>query len=225
MRKFFGIVFISIIFFACLYAGIYLAENTAPTPKSNTNFVNFESANQNNILLIVVDQLDQSPTNFISAWTIVFYYHNPDGLIILPLSLQGNENNTQISEIFHLDNKKFITKQSINAFQQEFDMNWDGIILVDFYAIQTILPWISSQSINFSIEEIMTMTANTDSLSSLIEPICDSISQNLAPLELLNFESIFNSHLLSNLSEEKLKSIWTKFSTENLMDCEWLLPN
>ena len=224
MRKFFGIVFISIIFFACLYAGIYLAENTAPTPKSNTNFVNFESANQYNILLIVVDQLDQSPTNFISAWTIVFYYHYPDGMIFLPLSLQENDNYTHVSEIFHLDNKRFITKQSINAFQQEFDMNWDGIILVDFYAIQTILPWISSQSINYSIEEFMAMTANTESLPSIIEPICGSISQNLAPLENLDFESLLNSHLLSNLSDEKLKSIWTKFSSDNQMDCEWILP-
>ena len=224
MRKFFGIVFISIIFFACLYAGIYLAENTAPAPKSNTNFVNFESANQNNILLIVVDQLDQSPSNIISAWTIVFYYHKPDGIIILPLSLQEDENYTSVSEIFHLDNKRFITKQSINAFQQEFDMNWDGIILIDFYAIQTILPWVSSQSINYSIEEFMTMTANAESFPSIIEPVCDSISKNLASLENLDFESLFNFHLLSNLSDEKLKSIWTKFSSDNRIECEWISP-
>jgi len=224
MRKFFGIVFISIIFFACLFAGIYLAENTAPTPKSNTSFINFESSNQNNILLIIVDQLDKSPTNIISAWSIIFYYHNPDGMIILPLSLQGNENSTKISDIFHLDNKKFITKQSINTFQQEFDMNWDGIILVDMYSIQTILPWISSQSINFSIEEFMTMTDSTENLESIINPICDSITQNLSVLDDLDFESLFDIHLRSNLSAEKLKLIWTKFSSDHPMKCEWISP-
>lgn len=225
MRKFFAIVFISVIFFACLYAGIYLAETTAPVAQPKSNQVNFESANQLNVLLIVTDQVDQSPTNFISAWTIIFYYHKPSGIIILPLSLRDNENYNRVTELFHLDNKRFITKQSLNSFQQEFDMKWDGTIMVDLVAIQSIFPWISSQTVNPTIEEFLMKTTSSGSVSEIIDPVCNSLSQYVNPVENLNWESIYNTHLLSNLPEEKLKSIWTNFSEQENIECDWAVPD
>jgi len=223
MRKFFGILLISIVFFACLFAGIYLAENTAPSQNTNTNLVNFDSSNQINLLILVVDQLDQSPTNFISAWTVIFYFHQPNGMMILPINLQGDEKNQKLAEAFHLDNKRFVTKQTINTFQDTFDMKWDGVIMLDLMSIQTILPWVSSQTLNISMEEFLQNSANSENVKKILEPLCSSTTQNLNPIENLNWEAIYPSHLLSNLSQEKLISIWTDLSSEKSIKCDWYL--
>ncbi|PKN84356.1 MAG: hypothetical protein CVU46_14380 [Chloroflexi bacterium HGW-Chloroflexi-8] len=223
MRKFFGILFISIVFFACLFAGIYLAENTVPSQNSNTNLVNFDSSNQINLLILVVDQLNQSPTNYVSAWTVIFYYHLPNGMIILPINLQGDENSQKLTDAFHLDNKRFVTKQTINTFQETFDMKWDGIIMLDLMAAQTILPWVSSQTLNLSIEEFMQSTNNSENVTQILEPLCSSITQNQNSIENLDWDSIYPSHLLSNLSQEKLVSIWTNLLNENSINCDWHL--
>jgi hypothetical protein len=223
MRKFFGIALIVIIFFACLFAGINLAENVAPAQDPNSNLVNYGSANQINLLVLVMDQLDQSPSNFISAWTVIFYYQQPNGLMILPISLPGDENHEVLLDSFHLGNNKFITQQTLSAFQKNLEMKWDGVVMLDLKALQELTYWVSTQSLNLSMEETVADSTEAENLNLLLDPLCTSISQNLNSLENLNWETLYSVHLLSNLPEEKLKSIWTNLSSDNLINCEWVL--
>jgi hypothetical protein len=102
-------------------------------------------------------------------------------------------------------------------------MKWDGIIMLDLMAAQTILPWVSSQTLNLSIEEFMQSTNNSENVTQILEPLCSSITQNQNSIENLDWDSIYPSHLLSNLSQEKLVSIWTNLLNENSINCDWHL--
>lgn len=226
MRKFFGVLIIVITFFACLLAAIYMAEYVAPATITNSQNANFESVNQVNLLVIVVDQLQNPNPTFLSAWSVIIYHGSENGLIIIPLSLRYSENFDELSQKFHLTKQHTLTANSLNNFQKSLETQWDGQIVLDTEGLTALLKITTNQQIVLTEEEWVTTNANSDSLGSLLDAICTSIRSNpISNSEMFTAEIDNTNHLASPYSNETLAELWAKFSEEIYPHCEWHFVN
>lgn len=225
MRKFFGIVIISITFFACLFAAIFLAENVSPATNTRANS-RIVTANQYNLLVLVVDKLDKTVPDLISAWSVILYFGNEQGLIIIPLTLPDSGNFNALNEQFRMDKAKHISNTATQFFQKTFEMKWDGTVLIDYEGLTDLLNWVSFSQHNYSVEELQEIIYMTDRVQSFLPKLCTAIMSN-KPSDpgLLPMETLAPDHISSAISFENLRDIWLQFDPEKLILCEsYLLP-
>ncbi len=226
MRKFFGILIIIITFFACLLAAIYMAEYVAPASTTGSQNANFEAVNQVDLLIVVVDQLQNSNPSLLSAWTVIFYHNPQSGMIFIPLSLRYSNNFEELSQKFHLTKQHTLTSTSFNNFQKTFETEWDGQIVLDTEALTTFLKSLTNQQIILTEEEWVTTTANADNLGTLLDAICASIRSNpVAGPESFTPQALDSNHFSSPFSNDTLSTIWTKNLSDGFPQCEWHLVN
>ncbi len=221
MRKFFGILIIAITFFACLFAAIFLAENVSPATVAPVN-PNFELSNQVNMLVLVVDQMAEKDPNLISAWSLIFFQNQENGLILLPLSLRYMPNFDQLNEQLRLDSKHNLSSISINSYQKTFDMKWDGYLLTDLDGLSALLSWVSRQQLQYLPEDLIALTSNHENTEIFLDDFCRTIETNTpADPEQIDWNQLAPAHLTSPLSKEKLEEIWLSYPLDQLLQCEW----
>lgn len=223
MRKFFGILIIAITFFACLFAAIYLAENVAPSRNSSVN-PNFELTNQSSLLVLVVDQMVEKKPNLISAWTLVFYQNQENGIILLPLGLRYMNNFDQLNQQLRIDSKHNISSITINDYQKTFNMKWDGYLLLDLDGLSSLLAWVSHQELEYSTDQLIALTSNHDNAELFLDDVCRTINgKSPADINQIDWERLSPTHLTSPLTKEKLNDVWLSLPTDQLLQCEWFM--
>ncbi len=221
MRKFFGILIIAITFFACLFAAIFLAENVAPANIAPVN-PNFESSNQLNLLIVVVDQLPEKNPNLISAWSLIFYQNQENGLILLPLSMRYMQNFDQLNEQLRLDSKHNLSSTSINSYQKTFEMKWDANLLIDPDGLSALLSWVSQQQLQYLPADLIALTSNEENTAIFLDNFCGIIESNImADPEKIDWDQLFPDHFSSPLTKEKLEEIWLSFPLDQTLQCDW----
>ncbi len=221
MQKFFRVFIVIIFFFACLFAGVYLAGFTNSDSQQSLSTNELDNTNQVNLLVFVVNQFDEKKPEFHSAWSVILYYPNPKGFVLVPLSSLSENNQNEISRNFKLDSKKFPTKNTIKFHEDKFNAQWDGEIVLDIQAIQFLLNWLTNDSISidpmFQNEE----SNSIENINKTTISLCKYLSDNPLPdWNKLNVSTIFQSHFQSSLSNESMEKIWNIMRDEIPPKCE-----
>ncbi len=153
MRKFIRIFVIVVLFFSCLFVGIYLAEFADTEKPASTGSLNLEKSNQENILVVVVDQLEQSTPEFLSAWSIILHYSESSGIMLVPLSSNTEKNFNDISRNFRLDSHKNPNSKTEKYFEDTYNVQWDAVVVMDLQAVQLFSNWISKNEFSSNISD------------------------------------------------------------------------
>lgn len=221
MRKFFGIVIISITFFACLFTAIFLAENISPAPNTLANS-RLVTSNQYHLLILVVDEMDSTTPDLISAVSVIFYTGDQQGIIFIPLVYKNSDQYDLVREQIRIDKAKRITSTTVNFFQKTYEMKWDGTILLDRKGLSDLWAWITSLPAADNPMDLPGSFTSMDSLQNLLQTTCNTITTNqLASLETFQLESLIPDHFSSPIALENLQAIWLQFDAEMTMQCEW----
>ncbi|HZK62340.1 MAG TPA: hypothetical protein VFC41_09690 [Anaerovoracaceae bacterium] len=224
MRKFIRIFVIFVLFFSCLFVGVYLAEFADTEKPASTGSLNLEKSNQENILVIVVNQLEQSTPEFLSAWSIILHYPESSGIILVPLSSSTEKNFNEISRTFRLDSQKNPNSKTEKYFKDTFNVQWDAVVVMDLHAVQLFSNWISKNENSINITNTINKPQDSNNKYKTAIELCNLISNQKFPQwELLDSSAIFDDHFHAQIPIDEFKLLWSRFSNENQSKCEVIL--
>lgn len=215
MKNFFRVLIIIFLFVVCLLLGANLANITLPeTTQSSTTQLTDNTQNQ--MLIFVVDDFDNRKPQLQSVWSVILYWHDNSGMMVLPLSDPSNPNFDEFKKSFLLTNEKELNERSSKYFNSKFKTKFDNFIVLDQLALQQLLTWISNGS-------IVELSANIIDSTSTIKTLCAYLSSDKPSLNGFDWGTIFSSHFKSNLSAEQMNSIWNNSINSDLFQCEVIL--
>jgi hypothetical protein len=221
MQKFFRIFIILIFFFACLIAGVYLAGFTNSDTQLTENPIDIENSNQINLLIFVVDQLDVKKPEFHSAWSVILYYPNPKGIVLVPLSSVSENTNNEILRNFKLDSKNFPNKKTIKFNEEKFNTQWDAVIILDLHAVQYFVDWLTERNVTIDPSIQNGGIDALENINNVSTNVCKYLSNHLLPeWENLDLRTISKTHYQSTLTDESLGNFWKVMHAENSPKCE-----
>ena len=224
MRKFIRIFVIIVLFFSCLFVGIYLAEFADTEKPASAGSLELEKNNQINILVVVVNQLEQSTPEFLSAWSLILHYPESSGLILVPLSSSTDKNFNELARNFRLDSHKNPSSKTQKYFEDAFNVQWDTFVVMDLYAVQLFTNWISNNEFPVNLSDAMNNEPDPDNKYENAFELCRLISnQTLPQWELLDSAAISEDHFQAQLPIDELNTLWSKLSNENQSKCDVIL--
>ena len=224
MRKFIRILVIIVLFFSCLFVGVYLAEFADTEKPATTGSLDLEKNNQINVLVVIVDQLEQSNPEFLSAWSLILHYPESNGLILVPLSSSTDKNYTDLARNFRLDSKKNPNSKTQKYFEDTFNVRWDAVVVMDLHAVQLFTNWISNNEFPVNISEALNHPLDPENKYKNAFELCKLISNRTFPQwELLDSAAISEEHFHTQLPIDELNSLWSKLSNEYQSKCEVIL--
>lgn len=224
MRKFIRVFIIIVLFFSCLFVGVYLAEFSDTENPPSLNSFDLENSNQINVLVFVVNKLEESKSELLSAWSIILYYPNPGGMMMVPLSSSTEANFNEITRNFRLDSRNVPNSKTEKYFEETFDAQWDATVVMDLHSVQLFTNWISKGEYTFNLSDEIINPQDSGNKYGSEKEFCNLISKKLLPQwELLDSDAISEDHFFSQNSIEDLKIIWLKLITGNSPKCEVIL--
>jgi hypothetical protein len=198
----------------CLLIGAKLANVSLSGDENIVIHNNTQEQNQIRFLVLIVDELNTKNPELKSVWSIIIYDQDSSGLMFIPLSDVNVDGFKDIERSFILTTEKDPHEKTIKFFNTKFKTKWDAFIVLDHYAVEYLLKWITWDSLDVnSMVEF--------SKPNLIQNLCAAIlSRELNPLETLEWTLISPDHFKTNLPFDRIVDVWKNLSNSNAILCE-----
>lgn len=214
MQKFLRIVIIIFLFMMCLLLGAKLANVSLPADEISTTNPVTQDQNQIRLLVFVMDELNQKNPKLNAVWSVIIYYQDSNGIMFIPITDTDKEDFKDINRNFVLTSEKNPHEKTIKYFNTKFKTKWDATIVLDHYAADYLIQWVTHASYETNA---MVQKSNSD----LIENMCASItSRELNSLETIEWTLITPDHFKTNLEFDRIIDGWQKLSDDNPILCE-----
>lgn len=213
MHKSLRILIIIFLFTMCLLIGAKLANVSLSGDENIVINNNNQDQNQIRFLVLIVDELNKKNPELSAVWSVIIYDQDSSGLMFIPLTDVNADGFKDINRSFILTEKNPHEK-TIKFFNTKFKTKWDAYIILDRYAVEYLLKWISRDSLNVnSMVEL--------SKPNFIQNMCTSItSGELIALDSLEWTLISPDHFKTNLTFDRIVDGWQKLSESNVILCE-----
>ncbi len=216
MQKFLRILIILFLFIMCLLIGAKLANISLSADENIVTNPDTQEQNQIRLLVFVVDELNQKNPRLSAVWSVIIYYQDTKGIMFIPLTDKNEDEFKDFNRNFVLTSEKESHEKTIKFFNTKFKTKWDANIVLDRYAVEYLLKWITYESLDIN-------TWVDVSNSALIVNMCESItSRELNSLETLEWSLILPDHFKTNLSFDRIMEGWQKMSESNPILCEMI---
>ncbi len=214
MQKFLRLLIIIFLFMMCLLIGAKLANLSLSGDENIVTNNQNQEQNQIRLLVFVMDELNKKNPELNSVWSVIIYDQDSSGLMFIPLSDLSADGFKDIKRSFVLTAEKNPHEKTIKFFNTKFKTKWDAHIILDRYAIEYLLKWITQDSLDVnSMVEV--------SKPVLIQNMCASfISRELSPLDTLEWTLISPDHFKTNLTFDRTVDLWQKLTESNDILCE-----
>jgi len=165
-------------------------------------------------LVFIVDELNKRNPELSAVWSVIIYYQDSNGLMFIPMTDVNTDGFKDLERSFVLTSEKDPHEKTIKFFNTKFKTKWDAYIILDHFAVEYLLKWITHES--------MDVNSNLEgSKSVLIQNMCASItSTKLNSLETLEWTLIIPDHFKTNLAFERIMDGWQKMSESSEILCE-----
>lgn len=214
MQKFLRILIIIFLFTMCLLIGAKLANVSLSGDENIVINNNTQEQNQIRFLVMIVDELNKKNPELKSVWSVIIYNQDSTGFMFIPLTDENTDGFKDIKRSFIITTDKDPHEKTIKFFNTKFKTKWDAYIVLDHYAVEYLLKWITRDSLDDnSMVEL--------SKSVLIQNMCVSIiSSELNPLESLDWTLINPDHFKTNLPFDRIVGRWQNLSNSDVILCE-----
>ena len=214
MQKFLRILIIIFLFMMCLLIGAKLANVSLSGDENIVINNNTQDQNQLRFLVFIVDELNKKNPELISVWSVIIYDQDSSGLMFIPLTDVNASGFKDIKRSFILTTEKDPHEKTIKFFNTKFKTKWDAHIVLDRYAVEYLVKWITQDSLDVnSMVEV--------SKPVLIQNMCAFItSRELNPIETIEWTLINPDHFKTNLPFERIVGGWQNLSNSNVILCE-----
>lgn len=214
MQKFLRILIIIFLFMMCLLIGAKLANVSLSGDENIVINNNTQDQNQLRFLVLIVDELNIKNPELKSVWSVIIYDQDSSGFMFIPLTDVNVDGFKDIKRSFILTTVKDPHEKTIKFFNTKFKTKWDAYILLDRYAVEYLVKWITQDSLDVnSMVEV--------SKPVLIQNMCALItSRELNPIETIEWTLINPDHFKTNLQFERIVGRWQNLSNSNAILCE-----
>lgn len=214
MQKFLRILIIIFLFTMCLLIGARLANVSLSGDENIVINNNTQEQNQIRFLVMIVEELNKKNPELKSVWSVIIYHQDSSGFMFIPLTDVNTDGFKDIKRSFILTTDKDPHEKTIKFFNTKFKTKWDAYIVLDQYAVEYLLKWITRDSLNDnSMVEL--------SKPVLIQNMCVSIvSSELNPLESLDWTLINPDHFKTDLPFDRIVDRWQNLSNSDVILCE-----
>ena len=214
MQKFLRILIIIALFMMCLLIGAKLANVSLSADENSTTAPDTQEQNQIRLLVFVVDELNQKNPRLNAVWSVIIYYQDSKGIMFIPITDKNEEGFKDLNRNFVLTSDKNPHEKTIKYFNTKFKTKWDANIILDHFAADYLIQWITHSSFDMNA---MVQPSNSD----LIENMCALItSRELSSLDTLEWTVITPDHFKTNLAFDRIMDGWQKLSEDNPILCE-----
>lgn len=198
----------------CLLIGAKLANVSLSGDENIVIKNDTQEQNQMRLLVFIVDELNKKNPELSAVWSVIIYDQDSSGFMFIPLSDKNTDGFKDIKRSFVLTAENNPHEKTIKFFNAKYKTKWDAHIVLDMYAVEYLLNWISHESLDVnSLVEF--------SKSILLQNMCESItSRELKPLETLDWTLISPDHFKTNLTFVRIMNRWQKLSESNEILCE-----
>ncbi|MBW6471671.1 MAG: hypothetical protein K0B14_00985 [Anaerolineaceae bacterium] len=214
MQKILRILIIIFLFMMCLLIGAKLANVSLSGDENIVINNDMQEQNQIRFLVFIVDELNEKNPELKSVWSVIIYDQDSSGFMFLPLTDVNAGGFKDIKRSFILTTEKDPHEKTIKFFNTKFKTKWDAHIVLDRYAVEYLLNWITRDSLDVnSMVEV--------SQPVLIQNMCTSIiSRELNPIETLEWTLINPDHFKTNLQFDRIVERWQNLRISNTILCE-----
>ncbi len=214
MQKFLRVLIIIFLFIMCLLLGAKLANISLPSDETSTYSLVDHEQSQLRFLVFVMDDLNQKTPRLNAVWSVIIYYQDSKGIMFIPITDKNEEEFKNINRNFLLTSDKKPHEKTIKYFNTKFKTKWDADIVLDLFAADYLIQWITHANYD-------TNTMIQPSNNALIEHVCNSIrSRELNSLETLEWPMITPDHFTTNLTFDRIMDAWQKLSEDYPILCE-----
>jgi hypothetical protein len=198
----------------CLLIGAKLANVSLSSDENIVINNDTQEQNQMRMLVFIVDELNKKNPELSAVWSVIFYDQDSSGLMFIPLTDVNADGFKDINRSFILTTEKNPHEKTIKFFNTKFKTKWDAYIILDRYAVEYLLKWITRDSLDMnSMVEL--------SKPNLIQNMCASItSGELIALDTLEWTLISPDHFKTNLTFDRIVDEWQKLSEPDFILCE-----
>jgi len=198
----------------CLLLGAKLANISLPSDETSTYSLVDHEQSQLRFLVFVMDDLNQKTPRLNAVWSVIIYYQDSKGIMFIPITDKNEEEFKNINRNFLLTSDKKPHEKTIKYFNTKFKTKWDADIVLDLFAADYLIQWITHANYD-------TNTMIQPSNNALIEHVCNSIrSRELNSLETLEWPMITPDHFTTNLTFDRIMDAWQKLSEDYPILCE-----
>jgi hypothetical protein len=198
----------------CLLIGAKLANLSLSGDENVVNNNQDQKQNQIRLLVFIMDELNKKNPELISVWSVIIYDQDSSGLMFIPLPDLSAEGFKDIKRSFVLTAEKNPHEKTIKFFNTKFKTKWDAYIVLDRYAVEYLLKWITQDSLDVTLMVEVPKPV-------LIQNMCASITTGeLSPLDSLEWTLISPDHFKTNLTFDRTVDVWQKLTESNDILCE-----
>lgn len=227
MKKF-AIAVSILIFAAFVYLGFSAASQMNQRLQLKLNDgTNELSLSQQNYLLFHVSNLNEESPDLISVWGLLINYADPPHLVFIALyPAASDEASNRLQTEFRIDRHNTLSNRFIKRIERQFNIETNGYILVDNFAVSLLETWITQRSVNIpqkenlSIQDLQSIISNGEIFFSSV--CLQAKEQGLKPvIDKIRWTELLPAHFSTNLTFEALVlAVDTLTSAESIKNCE-----
>ncbi len=224
------IAVIAILFLGSVYLGFRAAAqmNERILSKDENGDLN-NTSTQNNYLIIHVSTLTGESPFLVSVWGMFVNNIESPHLVFVPLYPSAREESVQrLSSAFTFRNDLIIADRLIRRLEREYDIDINGYILVDNFAVSSLHAWIDQKSVRFPQTEMQSMQDYEKVLSKgqqFFSSLCGHFQEGgVRPvLNKIQWSDLLPDHFATSLTfEEMTLTVDTLESADEIKSCEVL---
>lgn len=229
-KTFFILLIVGFLVFAFLGFKAALRINQQ-SPDFPTQTVTDQLAgNQKNYLVVHVDDLASNKPQLITAWGSLIAFSTPLQVMFVPLYPNPEENLTdRLTSDFSIQPTGRLEDRSVSSFENEYDLQIDGYILIDTKGIALFQKWADLQQDEAAIRGESGI--DQDEIASekkFLNALCQTFKKDGAKsyLNKIRWTELLPQHFSTNLSFETFTLALDLLKTSGkLQSCEIIATN
>lgn len=222
------LVLVALLFLASLYMGFRAADRLNEHMQHPTGATGFDSTSvQQNYLLVHVSETGGESSVLVSVWGLFVNYTSPPHLAFVSLyPVTDADVDSDPFSFFRLNHDATIPDRVIKKIERQYDIETNGYILLDNFAVTSIEAWLGQGSFRLpqqqplSPQEVKSIITREQ---ASINSICAQIGQNGFDqvLDDIRWTELLPEHFSTSLTAESwLQAMNTLTSAGNIESCE-----
>lgn len=219
---------IAILFLGSLFLGFRAASHMSDLVQSpHSTDEKLPAETQQNYLLFHVSSLTDDSPFLISIWGLIVNFSDSPRLVFIALHpAANNETTSKFSSAFRLTRDGSLMKSMIDKLEREYDIETNGYILVDNFAVSSLEAWMGGRSVILPQQEPDTTSEYQSILAngeSFFNGICQQVNLNgIDSVEQkIQWKDLLPEHFFTNLSfEDLMLAVDTLANVKKIESCE-----
>jgi len=222
------LVLVALLFLVSLYIGFRAADQMNEHMQNPEGATGFDATSvQQNYLIVHVSETGGESSVLVSLWGLFVNYTSPPHLAFVSLyPVPDADAESNPLSFFRLNRDATIPDRVITKIERQYDIETNGYILLDNFAVASIQAWLGQGSVKLpqqqplSPQEVQSIiTREQGSINNL----CAQISQNGFDqvLDNIRWTELLPEHFSTSLTAESwLQAMNTLTSAGNIESCE-----